>query len=278
MDGFHLNSGGFPGFCYCENCRQVYCSRFQADLPAKPDWNSPDRRRFLAWRYDASAANFAILQQAMREERLGVFWTGELAGLEETAWMRDSTQDIGRMSHAFSSVMSNIASTIRDDDLRWVSGMTASCLRSVGGRPPTINLKAQLREGGWPRSSTPSEKYANTAWQALANGARLKMPLVGMPGAGEDKRNMRVISEVFDVLKRHAWLYDDARPAAPIRERIQPLRQPGGSACRSGPPLSADRAACQKRNFKPNWMTRGQANSPVTAPKAELVGVVLTLP
>jgi hypothetical protein len=216
VDGFHLNAGGFPGFCHCENCRKRYRSRFNAELPAKPDWNSPDWRRFLAWRYDASAENFALLQQAMREERAGVFWTGELAGLDETAWMRNRAYDIARLSRACSSVMSTIDNVAPGRDLRWVSGMTASYARSVGGRPPIINLKAQIRDGGWPRASMPAAEYGTTAWQAIAHGAGLKMPVFGVPGKGEDERNMRVIAEALGVLKRHAWVYEDARPAAPV--------------------------------------------------------------
>ena len=69
VDGFHINSGGFQGYCYCENCRERYRARFNADLPAKPDWNDPELRRFLEWRYDSTTQNFNMLQQAMRQER-----------------------------------------------------------------------------------------------------------------------------------------------------------------------------------------------------------------
>jgi hypothetical protein len=216
VDGFHLNSGGFGGFCYCENCRQRYRAQYNAELPTQPDEQSPEWRRFLQWRYDATAENLALLQRAMQQERPEVFWTGELASLEETSWMRDGAFDMNRLSRAFSAVMSNISSKDRDEDLRWVSGMTASYLRSIGGRAPIINLKAQLREGGWPRASVPPAEYAQTAWQAVAHGAGLKMPLVGVPGEGEDERNLRVIAEVFGVLKRHSWVYNQARPAAPV--------------------------------------------------------------
>ena len=112
--------------------------------------------------------------------------------------------------------MSNIASKVREDDLRWVSGMTASYLRSTCSRPPIINLKAQLREGGWPRASMPEAEYAKSAWLAAAHGAGLKMPLVGIPGAGEDERNLGVIARIFGILQRHAWVYEDVRPAAPV--------------------------------------------------------------
>lgn len=152
----------------------------------------------------------------MRRERRGVFWTGELAGLDETSWMRNRAYDIDRLASACSAVMSTIDNVKPGHDLRWVSGMTASYARSVSGRPPIINLKAQIRDGGWPRASLPAAEYASTAWQALAHGAGLKMPVFGVPGGGEDERNMGVIAEVLGVLKRHAWVYDDAEPAAPV--------------------------------------------------------------
>ncbi|MBI4889941.1 MAG: beta-galactosidase trimerization domain-containing protein [Acidobacteria bacterium] len=216
IDGFHLNAGGFPGFCYREHCRQRFRSTFGAELPAKADWASAEWRRFLAWRYEGSAQNFALLRRTMDEERPGVSWTGELAGLDGTSWMRNRAYDIVRLSSACSAVMSTIDNVDPAVDMRWVSGMTAGYARSVSGRPPIINLKAQIRDGGWPRGAIPAPEYASTAWQAIAHGASLRMPIFGIPGSGEDERNMPVIAEVLGVLKRHARVYEDARPAAPV--------------------------------------------------------------
>jgi hypothetical protein len=42
------------------------------------------------------------------------------------------------------------------------------------------------------------------------------MPTFGLPGNIEDERNMAVIAETLGVLKKHAWVYEDARPAAPV--------------------------------------------------------------
>jgi hypothetical protein len=214
--GFHLNAGGFPGYCYCANCRNRYREHSGAEMPKAPAWESPEWRRYLAWRYDVSAAGFSVLQTAMREERQDVFWTGELAGLDDAGWMRNRAFDIERMSNACSALMSTIDNVAPGRDFRWVSGMTASYARSVGNRPPIINLKAQIRDGGWPRASMPEAEYGLTAWQAIANGAGLKMPVFGVPRRGDDERNMKVIADALGVLKRHAWVYDDALPAAPV--------------------------------------------------------------
>jgi len=101
-------------------------------------------------------------------------------------------------------------------DLRWVSGMTASYARSVGERPPIINLKVSMRAAGWAHASMPPAEYAQCAWQAIAHGAGLKMPTFGLAGNIEDERNMPVIAETLGVLKKHAWVFDDARAAAPV--------------------------------------------------------------
>jgi hypothetical protein len=42
------------------------------------------------------------------------------------------------------------------------------------------------------------------------------MPTFGLPGNIDDERNMAVIAETLGVLKKHAWVYEDARPAAPV--------------------------------------------------------------
>ena len=50
VDGFHVNAGGFNGYCYCDRCRESFQSQSGADLPQRPDWSSPVWKRFIAWR------------------------------------------------------------------------------------------------------------------------------------------------------------------------------------------------------------------------------------
>jgi len=216
VDGFHLNAGGFPGHCCCSKCQEKYEARFGAKLPLRIDWKDPVSKQLVSWRYECSAECMALLQKEMQAIRKDVFWTGELAGLDNPTWARDKALDIVRLSGSFSSLMSTIDNAAPDPDLRWVSGMTASYVRSVGGRPPIINLKVSMRAAGWTHASMPPAEYAQCAWQAMAHGAGLKMPTFGLPGNIEDERNMAVIAETLGVLKQHAWVYADARPAAPV--------------------------------------------------------------
>ena len=216
VDGFHINAGGFSGYCYCDYCRDGFRRASGAGLPPGPDWTSAAWKRFIAWRYQAASANFAALQRAMQEERPDVFWTGELAGLDNPGWMRSKAYDISILANSLSSLMSTIDNVSPEPDTRWVTGMTASYDRSVGGRPPIINLKAEMRNGGWPRAAMPSAEYALCAWQALAHGAGLKMPTFGVPGNVDDERNLPVMAAAMGVLKKHAWAYDETRPVAPV--------------------------------------------------------------
>jgi hypothetical protein len=216
VDGFHLNSGGFPGHCYCAKCQEKYEARFAVKLPLRIDWKDPASKQLVAWRYEMSAECFARLQKEIETIRKDVFWTGELAGLDNPTWARDKALDIVRLSHSFSSLMCTVDNAAPYPDLRWVSGMTASYARSVGERPPIINLKVSMRAAGWAHASMPPAEYAQCAWQAIAHGAGLKMPTFGLPGNIEDERNMAVIAETLGVLKKHAWVYEDARAAASV--------------------------------------------------------------
>jgi hypothetical protein len=216
VDGFHINAGGFPGYCYCDHCREGFRRQSGAELPPGPDWTSAAWKRFIAWRYEAASANFASLQRAIQEVRPDVFWTGELAGLDNPGWMRNKAYDISILANSLSALMSTIDNVSPEPDTRWVTGMTASYDRSVGGRPPIINLKAEMRNGGWPRSAMPPAEYALCAWQALAHGAGLKMPTFGVPGNQDDERNLPVMAAAMGVLKKHAWVYDETRPVAPV--------------------------------------------------------------
>jgi hypothetical protein len=216
VDGFHLNAGGFPGHCCCSKCQEKYQARFGAKLPLRIDWKDPASKQLVSWRYESSAECLALLQKEMQAIRKDVFWTGELAGLDNPTWARDKALDIAGLSRCFSSLMCTIDNAEPDPDLRWVSGMTASYARSVGGRPSIINLKVSMRAAGWTHASMPPAEYAQCAWQAIAHGAGLKMPTFGLPGNIDDERNMAVIAETLGVLKKHAWVYEDARPAAPV--------------------------------------------------------------
>ena len=216
VDGFHLNAGGFV-YCFCGNCQEKFKKRFSRALPAKPDWSSAEWKQFIAWRYDCNAENFGFCHRVMLDVRKDVFWTGELVGLDEPMGFRNSAYDIVRLANACSSVMSTIDNLAPAVDMRWVAGMTAKYVRTVGGgRPPILNLKAQIRDGGWPRASAPAAEYAMWAYQSIANGAGLKMPIFGIQGKSEDERNVKAIAEVFGVLEKHAWVYDYAQPVAPI--------------------------------------------------------------
>lgn len=216
VDGFHLNAGGFPGYCYCGNCQEKFRKSFGRALPLKPDWSSQEWKQFMAWRYDCNAGNFAFCHRVMLDTRKDVFWTGELAGLDDPTWIRNRAYDIVRLADGCSSLMSTIDNLAPAIDMRWAAGMTAKYVRTVGGRPPILNLKAQVRDGGWPRASAPLAEYAMWGYQSIANGAGLKMPLFGIQGKSEDERNVKAIAEIFGVLERHAWVYDDAQPVAPI--------------------------------------------------------------
>ena len=216
VDGFHLNAGGFPGHCFCSKCQEKYQARFGAKLPTRIDWKDPASKQLVAWRYETSAECMTLLQKEIQAVRKDIFWTGELAGFDKPAWARDMALDIVRLSRSFSSLMSTIDNAAPDPDLRWISGMTASYDRSVGDRPPIINLKVSMREAGWNHASMPPAEYAQCAWQAIAHGAGLKMAIFGIPGNIEDERNMAVIAEALGVLKKHAWVYEDARPQAPV--------------------------------------------------------------
>ena len=216
VDGFHLNAGGFPGHCYCPYCREKFRSRFGTEIPAGANWDGTAWKQYIAWRYDASAENFALLHRVMQDARRDVFWTGELAGLDDPSWTRNRAYDIVRLSRAMSSLMSTIDNISPGPDMRWVCGMTASYARTTGQRTPIINLKAHMRDGGWPRASVPAAEYAMNCWQAMAHGAGLKNPIFGIPDRGDDDRNLAVITRAYGLLKEHAWVYEDTQPVAPV--------------------------------------------------------------
>jgi hypothetical protein len=210
IDGFHVNAGGWPGYCHCQRCQDLFCEAVGGDLPEGPDADPLLWARYVEWRYDCITASFAHLQRTAEAARPGVFWMGEFG-------LRWGSYDLPRMTNACSTLLVTTGNVVANErNVRSWAGLAARLTRTVmPDVQPLINLKVFVRSGGWPRSMVPPNEYRLWLWQTLANGGVLKTPVFGTLDQ-EDTRNLPAIEEAFSLIKRHPDVFVEAKPIAPV--------------------------------------------------------------
>jgi hypothetical protein len=218
IDGFHLNAGGFRGFCYCEHCQGSFRDVSGAAIPTARDWNDPLWLRFLVWRTAAVAANVGFLREVIQSLSRDLFFIGELMGPGRATYL--SAMDPRKLSTKFSALLMTSGEAVTDqmaDRSSWWVGMSAKCANAYQSEAqPILNLKASLREAGWPRVTVPPATYRFQIWQALANNAGLKLPVLGSLGPADDRTipaiqvGLRCASDYIDVLSEQQQLADVA--------------------------------------------------------------------
>jgi hypothetical protein len=211
LDGFHVNGGGWPGHCYCNYCRQSFGDAHGRDLPRARADDPLLWARYVHWRHERVAGSFRFLKQVAQTTKPDVFWMGEL-GLR---WQ--GSFDFPTMAGACTPLLITTGDVVPSRQaVRSWAGLAARYARTVDPDiQPLVNLKVFVKSGGWPRSMVPPDEYRLWAWQALANGAGLKMPVFGTL-AQDDRRNLPAIRDAFHLMERHPEVYRDARPIAPV--------------------------------------------------------------
>jgi hypothetical protein len=211
VDGFHLNAGGFDGYCYCDNCARSYAGT----LPEGPDQDPAAWRTFLRWRREAISRQMADYYQVMREVNPQSFFMAELWGEERPqSALSSGYHPPSLVRHdSFSALLFTSAEmrTTRDSRL-WV-GLTADHAHAAGGRP-LINIKMQMRDLRLSQTFMPPAEFTRCAYQALAHGAGLKLVTLAIPDRVLDARTLPAAREIFAFMKQQAPIFDSLEPLA----------------------------------------------------------------
>jgi hypothetical protein len=179
--GFHLNAGGFRNYCYCVHCQAAFAAAHDAAIPAVRDWDDLSWLRFVEWRKHAVRVHIDFLHSVIRSLGSELVFTGELMGPGRPAQL--SAMCPRALSHSFSTLLTTTGEAVPRplaDRSPWWVGMSAKCVRGYRSDvQPLMNLKASMREEGWPRVAVEPAEYRFQIWQAVANGAGLKLPVLG---------------------------------------------------------------------------------------------------
>jgi Hypothetical glycosyl hydrolase 6 len=211
VDGFHLNAGGFDGYCYCGNCMRAHDGKLPVDAALEPAaW-----RDFLRWRRIVISEQMAGYTKVMREVNPQSFFMAELWGAERP----DSVLAAGYhlpslVQHAsFSQLLFTSAElrTARDSRL-WV-GLSADQGIAAGGQP-LINIKMEMRDLRLSQTFMPPDEFTRCAYQALAHGAGLKLVTLAIPERVLDARTLPRAREVFAFMQQQQEVFDSLEPLA----------------------------------------------------------------
>jgi len=211
VDGFHLNAGGFDGYCYCPSCVAAH----EGKLPVDADQDPAAWRAFLRWRREAISGQMAGYYNVMRAVNPQSFFMAELWGEERP----DSALSAGYhlpslVQHdSFSQLLftSGELRTARDSRL-WV-GLSADHAHGAGGRP-LINIKMEMRDLRLSQTFMPPDEFTRCAYQALAHGAGLKLVTLAIPERVLDTRTLPRARDVFAFMKRQEEVFDSLEPLA----------------------------------------------------------------
>jgi Hypothetical glycosyl hydrolase 6 len=209
VDGFHLNAGGFDGYCYCANCARAY----DGELPVDADREPAAWRRFIGWRREAISRQMADYYNVMREVNPQSFFMAELWGAERPDSVLAAGYHLPSLVHhtSFSQLLFTSAElrTARDSRL-WV-GLSADQAAAAGGRP-LINIKMEMRDLRLSQTFMPPDEFTRCAYQALAHGAGLKLVTLAIPERVLDTRTLPRARDIFAFMKQQAEVFDSLEP------------------------------------------------------------------
>jgi Hypothetical glycosyl hydrolase 6 len=211
VDGFHLNAGGFDGYCYCPNCVAAYDGKLPVDAAQEPAaW-----RALIGWRREAISGQMAGYYNVMREVNPQSFFMAELWGEERPDSALAAGYDLGSLVRhsSFSQLLftSGELRTARDSRL-WV-GLSADHAYGAGGRP-LINIKMEMRDLRLSQTFMPPDEFTRCAYQALAHGAGLKLVTLAIPERVLDARTLPRARDIFAFMKQQAEVFDSLEPLA----------------------------------------------------------------
>ena len=214
VDGFHLNAGTFPGYCYCESCVRKFRVELGADIPRQVDWDSPLWKDFIAWRYRCITGNIAYLKTVMRDARPGIFWMQELSPPAQLGAQRGAC-DLQQLAEASSVVLVAVGDAESRRTFPYECGLATRYVWNLDtDGDPVMNIKFSISME-WDRGKVPENEYLHWNYESIGNGAGLKLPMSGT-FQQEDSRDVEALKATLRLLERQQRYLAGARPVTPI--------------------------------------------------------------
>jgi len=214
VDGIHVNSSGFYGYCYCNNC----ATAFGEPIPTAPQGDSQTWDRFLHWREEAISSQLAELYRVISELNPEALFMGELAGPQNPDWTHESAFDLPSMTTGYTNYLFSTGRVAEAREFRWWVGLAARQGRATGSKGnPIINIKMPMRDLRLTYAFMPPAEFSFYSYQAMAHGSGLKLPT--FPGLLQNQLDPRVVpalTNVFSFMRQQREVLDTMKPNAPV--------------------------------------------------------------
>ena len=214
VDGIHVNSSGFDGYCYCDNC----ATAFGEPIPTDPQRDSRTWNRFLHWREGAISSQLEEFYRVISELNPEALFMGELPGPQSPAWARSAAFDLPSMTMGYTNYLFSAGRLAEARDFRWWVGLAARQGHAAGSKGnPIINIKMPMRDLRLTYAFMPSAEFAFFGYQAMAHGAGLKVPT--FPGLLQNQLDPRVVpalTDVFTFMRQQQEVLDTMEPNVPV--------------------------------------------------------------
>jgi hypothetical protein len=215
LDGLFINAAGFRP-CWCGICARLYRRETGMLLPRTEDWSDPNFRRWVEWRYDRMAANFAAMYRVIQETRPGCFWTSEFGAIT-TSRPWQSGQDLFRLKDGCT-----VITTASGDNIAggrppvWLPAIHAKYARAIS--EPEVPWATVHPAPGlvWRHTGLPVNELRLWLAQVNAHGAYAWHAMTGVPDTHYDRRNLPVHAEFNAFLKQHEEYFRSTTPVAPV--------------------------------------------------------------
>ena len=218
VDGIKFGGGSY-GFgseiCHCDNCRQSFYEAYQREIPEKKDWEDPNWRVFLKWRYEVAAQVVQDLSEMVKSFDPELLFMGNATCFGDPGWTTRASLDMEEMIKHQDAIQVEAQTRVRLDEEKhphWQSlyfpGEEAKYLSTITDKPAWV-VCSYFVAWPWRRSAMPVAEQKVYLAQIAANGGSPMVNLSGGPPATHhDKRGFQAMKELYLFLKEHREYYD----------------------------------------------------------------------
>jgi hypothetical protein len=201
--------------CFCANCREQFHQRTGADIPARPDWDSPVYREWIEWNYERRLAIWDLFGATCRDAGgPDCTWSGMVSGSPE--WESRGFRNDREIFRRAQIVMLDDQHRSDAEGFQH-NGEVGLRIRAVAGWDkvlPESMAMYEAAEHNFRLSAMPAAEVRLWALEAFAGGVQPWWHHLG--SVQEDRRAYDSAPEIWRWHREHEEFLVNRRPVATI--------------------------------------------------------------
>ncbi len=241
IDGIWHNSIGVGGICYCKSCRESFGEETGKEIPVQHEAADAELDEYMAWKSRVADKNMILMRETVKSFGDDKVYTAEVWGKFDVTGRINSGIDLYNARDHFDFLVC-VAFLVRNniqaqfEDLHYAH-TTIKFLKSLAPEKEAVILFG----GNGTRHRMIMEPPVDTQiwlWEILAAGGRFwNCYFTDIPSVTHDRRNALVHSEAYNLVKKHASLFEQHVPVSnvglfysrPTRRSYREAREEGDS-------------------------------------------------